>query len=203
MSQRRVKLKIVVIGHSKFTTGEFTTASKVTVNGNFLTKEVISSKEKCVCVYEIWDTAGQEKTQSITTTFFEEVDACVLVYDVSNHFSFETLTDWYHEFDAKAMPSDLDSFPFIVIGNKTDLGKQNVSVQEAEKWCAKMSKKVKIQHFEASAKSNINVDKAFKALMPLCLKVKPVERGAHSDSTTIGESSGDSADVKGGCCVVS
>ena len=48
------------------------------------------------------------------------------------------------------------------------------------------------QHFEVSAKSNINVDKAFDSLAELYLKSKPEEEDAFSDSTTIDTRKGES-----------
>lgn len=153
-------------------------------------------------VMKICDTEVEVKTQSINEKFFSGVNACVLVYDVSDHLSFEGLEDWYEEFRTKSRPSDIDSFPFIVIGNKSDIGKQEVSPDEAREWCKSMSKKVPIQHFEVSAKSNINVDKAFDALAPLYLKSKPAEDDAFGDSTTIDTRKGEK--VNSGCnCVVS
>ena len=149
---------------------------------------------------ELWDTAGQEKVQSVSESFYANVDACVLVYDTSSHFSFETLTDWYNEFDVKAGLEDIKNFPFIVIGNKTDLGKSNVSTTEIDNWCSKMSSKVKIRHFEASALSNINVKKAFDSLAPLFLSTRGTSAEKVPETTAIGGSSDHS---RGGCCIVS
>lgn len=154
-----------------------------------------------VVVMKIWDTAGEEKTQSINEKFFGGVDACVFVYDVTDHYSFEILDDWYAEFDAKAMPRNLDTFPFVVMGNKTDCGKQNVSADEAKAWCRKYSKKLPIQHFEVSAKSNINVDKAFEALAPMFLQSKPKEDDKYGGSTSIGGGEKDGG-TDGGCCLI-
>lgn len=160
-----------------------------------------------VAVMKIWDTAGQEKTESINEKFFSGVDGCILVYDVSNHFSFETLEDWYEEFIAKAIPSDISNFPFLVIGNKTDLGKSNVDKKEVLQWCAKKSRNVKIEYVEASAKSNINVKEAFESFAPLCLKAKPSNAGAYDNTLTLNHGADDdeaaSPSPGGGCCVVS
>lgn len=167
------------------------------------TKEVTLPKQNKVVAMKICDTAVEVKTQSINEKFFAGVNACVLVYDVSDHLSFEGLEDWYEEFRTKARPSDIDMFPFIVIGNKTDIGKQEVTPDEAQDWCRNFSKKIPIQHFEVSAKSNINVDKAFNALAPLYLKSKPAEDDAFGDSTTIDTRKGENVSSGGCSCVVS
>jgi len=45
----------------------------------------------------------------------------VLVYDVNNSKSFDTLDSWRDEFLVQASPMDPESFPFVVIGNKIDV----------------------------------------------------------------------------------
>lgn len=190
-------------------TGNVPDSPTTTVSGNFLTKDVPVPKMGTVAVMKIWDTAGQEKTQSINEKFFAGVDGCILVYDVSSHFSFETLEDWYEEFKAKAMPPSIANFPFLVIGNKTDLGKSNVTPKEALQWCSEKSMNVKIQHFEASAKSNINVKEAFEALAHQCIRCKPSKSGTYDNTLTLnqagetGKADAPSPSPGNGCCVVS
>ncbi|PPD97991.1 hypothetical protein GOBAR_DD04988 [Gossypium barbadense] len=61
----------------------------------------------------------------------------------------------------QADPSDPESFPFIVIGNKIDIDGGNsrmVSEKKARDWCAS---KGNIPYFETSAKEDYNVDEAF------------------------------------------
>lgn len=45
----------------------------------------------------------------------------MLVYDVNNGKSFDTLDSWRDEFLIQASPRDPDSFPFVVLGNKIDV----------------------------------------------------------------------------------
>ena len=40
---------------------------------------------------QIWDTAGQERFQSLGVAFYRGADCCVLVYDVNNNKSYESL----------------------------------------------------------------------------------------------------------------
>eukprot|EP00766_Chilomastix_caulleryi_P003974 gnl/Chilomastix_caulleri/5120.p1 GENE.gnl/Chilomastix_caulleri/5120~~gnl/Chilomastix_caulleri/5120.p1 ORF type:complete len:87 (-),score=8.95 gnl/Chilomastix_caulleri/5120:7-267(-) len=70
---------------------------------------------------QIWDTAGQERFQSLGVAFYRGADACVLVYDVQNVKSFSSLEQWREEFLFQAAPRDPDNFPFVVVGNKTDV----------------------------------------------------------------------------------
>jgi Ras-related protein Rab-7A len=62
---------------------------------------------------QLWDTAGQERFQSLGVAFYRGADCCVLVYDVNNSKSFDTLDSWRDEFLIQASPRDPDNFPFV------------------------------------------------------------------------------------------
>ncbi len=86
---------------------------------------------------QIWDTAGQERYQSLGGKFYRGADACMLVFDRTSVKSFARLQLWRDEFLLLGGPSSPDTFPFIVVGNKSDLeDKVEVSTEEAERWCA-------------------------------------------------------------------
>ena len=53
----------------------------------------------------------------------------------------------------------MNSFPFLVIGNKVDLDeKRKVSTIDAKKFCQQNGD---MPHYESSAKNNTNVENAF------------------------------------------
>jgi Ras-related protein Rab-7A len=110
---------------------------------------------------QLWDTAGQERFQSLGVAFYRGADCCVLVYDVNNVKSFDTLDSWRDEFLIQASPRDPDSFPFVVLGNKIDVEekKRVISQKRAMAFC---QGKGGIPYFETSAKEAINVEQAFE-----------------------------------------
>jgi Ras-related protein Rab-7A len=124
---------------------------------------------------QIWDTAGQERFQSLGVAFYRGADACVLVYDVCNLKSFQQLDSWREEFLIQAMPRDPENFPFIVLGNKVDKpdAERMVSKSKAEGWCREKTKG--IDHFETSAKSNVNVEHAFQKIATMALEQESEE----------------------------
>ncbi|CAL5374082.1 unnamed protein product [Camellia sinensis] len=110
----------------------------------------------------IWDTAGQERFQSLGAAFYRGADCCILVYDVNIPKSFETLQNWHDEFLNQVDPTDPDTFPFVLIGNKVDVDGGNsrvVSEKTAREWCA--SRENSMPYFETSAKEGYNVNDAF------------------------------------------
>ena len=107
---------------------------KPTIGADFSNKEI--SLEDGVVILQIWDTAGQERFQSLSSAFYRGADCCCLVYDVTNPTSFDHLLDWKQVFLTKSQPQNIDTFPFLVIGNKVDLEEQRkVTTIEAKKFC--------------------------------------------------------------------
>ena len=136
MQQRKKNfLKIVILGDSgvgkttllqQYLNGKTTGQSKPTIGADFSKKEILI--DNTVVTLQIWDTAGQEKFQSLGYAFYRGADCCALVYDITSQQSFESLTRWRDGFIENAGPQDTQSFPFVCIGNKLD--------QEAERQVA-------------------------------------------------------------------
>jgi len=174
--RKKVLLKVIILGDSgvgktslmnMYVNKKFTKQYKATIGADFLTKEV-NIDDKLVTM-QIWDTAGQERFQSLGVAFYRGADACVLVYDICDNKSFESLESWMDEFLVQAAPRDPDNFPFIVVGNKLDLAqpRRTVQLNRAKNWCGS---KNNIPLFECSAKESENVDAAFQTVAREALK---------------------------------
>jgi len=94
-------------------------ATQVSIGSNFESKTL--KHEGLDVVIQLWDTAGQERFESLGYAFYRGSNCCMLVYDVSNRASFEALNKWKLNFISNASPADAASFPFMVVGNKSDL----------------------------------------------------------------------------------
>ncbi|GIX76520.1 ras-related protein Rab-7a [Caerostris extrusa] len=97
---------------------------KATIGADFLHQR-LSGGWKNRYFLQIWDTVGQERFQSLGVAFYRGADCVVLVYDVSSPPSYHSLEVWKDEFLIHGAPRDPRNFPFVVIGNKIDLGEQN------------------------------------------------------------------------------
>lgn len=169
-SRKKVLLKVIILGDSgvgktslmnQYVNKKFSTQYKATIGADFLTKEVMVDDR--LVTMQIWDTAGQERFQSLGVAFYRGADCCILVYDINNAKSFETLDSWRDEFLIQASPRDPENFPFVVLGNKIDMeeSKRMVSQKRAMTWC---QSKGNIPYFETSAKEAINVENAFQTI---------------------------------------
>jgi len=168
-------LKVVVLGDSgvgktslleRFVNRRFSQQYKATIGADFLTKDMFVDDRNVNL--QIWDTAGQERYQSLGSAFYRGADACVLVFDITDVKSFESLETWRDEFLVSASAPDPQHFPFVVLGNKCDLESQRaVPSRRAQQWCAS---KGDIPYFETSAKENILIDKAFDVVVTNALR---------------------------------
>eukprot|EP00922_Rhytidocystis_sp_ex-Travisia-forbesii_P065323 GHVS01097064.1.p1 GENE.GHVS01097064.1~~GHVS01097064.1.p1 ORF type:complete len:211 (+),score=35.05 GHVS01097064.1:30-662(+) len=178
--RKRALLKVIILGDSgvgktslmnQYVNKKFTNQYKATIGADFLTKDVVIDDKQVTL--QIWDTAGQERFQSLGVAFYRGADCCVLVFDLTNPKSFESLDSWRDEFLVQASPRDPDNFPFVAIGNKLDeSAKRKVSGTRSSGWC---KSKNDIPYFETSAKNAVNVDQAFEEIARKALKQEHTE----------------------------
>lgn len=103
---------------------------------------------------QIWDTAGQERFRTITTSYFRGAQGILLVYDVTDRRSFESIRNWISQIQQHA---DVHVNK-ILVGNKCDmLHEKVVSTEEGQK----LAKEFGIDFWECSAKNDINVEQSF------------------------------------------
>jgi small GTP-binding protein len=80
---------------------------------------------------QIWDTAGQEKFQSVTSIYYKGAHGALCVFDISKRESFENLNNWIYILRQQA-GEDVEIF---IIGNKVDLDhKREVDFDEAKEF---------------------------------------------------------------------
>jgi len=156
--------KIVFIGDSgvgksaiitRFADNVFNECYISTIGVDFKIKSVMHNG-KCAKL-QIWDTAGQERFRTITTSYYRGAHGIVIVYDVTDLYSFQNIKYWFEEIKKY----NDQNIPIMLIGNKTDIpNKRIVSKSDAESFASQYG----LTYIETSAKSDTNVDKAFQLL---------------------------------------
>ncbi len=114
---------------------------------------------------QIWDTAGQEKFQSLGFGYYRGTNGAILVFDLTDRKSFDSLAMWRKQLIDNANPLDPTNFPVVVLGNKSDLQDRKVSTEEAKAWCFENGKS---QYLETDAIKGIFVDQAFFKIAEIC-----------------------------------
>lgn len=105
----------------------------------------------------IWDTSGQDKFSFIIKAYYRNISAAILVFDLTNTKSFESIESWHKDLMDK-MENTASVLPIILVGNKCDLHKSRVITAEQ---CMNLANKLNCTYIETSAKENINIEKVF------------------------------------------
>jgi Ras-related protein Rab-2A len=154
-------LKFIIVGESsvgksnillRFTDNRFQSSHDLTIGVEFATK--IISKQNTIYKLQIWDTAGQEAFRSITRSYYRGTICCLMVYDVTNRTSFESLIFWINDLKKYCDPDTM----IILVGNKTDLRTdRKVTTVEGKEFADTHN----ISFFETSAKTGDKISDCF------------------------------------------
>jgi GTPase KRas protein len=154
-----------------------------------------------VALLDVLDTAGQEEYSAMREQYMRTGEGFLLVYSITSRQSFEEITTFQQQI---LRVKDKDYFPMVVVGNKCDLeGEREVSRQEGEA----LARSFGCKFIETSAKSRINVDKAFYDIVR---EIRRYNREMQGYSTNSGNTSGangppkpmdmDNGEQEAGCC---
>ena len=111
---------------------------------------------------QLWDTSGQGRFSTIIRSYSRGAQGILLVYDITNKWSFNGLNRWLQEVREHA-----PGIPMILMGNRLHLAfKRQISEQEAEKF----SHKHNMSFFEVSPLCNFNVRESFAELARVVLQ---------------------------------
>jgi len=128
-----------------------------------------------------FDTAGQERFRTLTSGYYTNTTAAVIVYDVNDEQSYTELPNWVRDVNRYGKEPVL-----MILANKTDLGKGNIDLDEAQSY----AEANRCKFFAVSAKEGTNMDEAFDCLLQAIIKKKG------------GETQPVVEEKKSGCCVI-
>ena len=166
--EKLYEIKIVLLGDpavgksslvQRFCQDKFEENYKLTIGGAYLQKEV-RLKNGDTLKLHIWDTGGQEKFRSMASLYYKDAVAAILVYDVANGETLESLDYW-----VKELKENVDNTNFIIslAGNKSDLPNEmkKLSYNDGKKFSK--DKDIPV-FFETSAKTGVGVKELFTSL---------------------------------------
>ncbi|KAK3834691.1 MAG: rab11 protein [Linnemannia elongata] len=164
--------KIVLIGDSgvgksnllsRFTRGDFNLESKSTIGVDFGARTVQVEDGKMIKA-QIWDTAGQERYRAITSAYYRGAVGALLLYDITQHGTYESVSRWLSEVREHADPNII----VMMVGNKSDLRHlRSIHTEEAKGFAEENG----LMFIETSALDATNVDIAFTNLLTEIYKV--------------------------------
>jgi small GTP-binding protein len=113
----------------------------------------------------LWDIAGQVKFDTMRQQFYLGTDGVVLVFDLTNPKTFDSIPKWYQDIRNKL--NKTRKIIGFVVGNKNDLvNKKIINVEKA----TTLADNFNLEYIETSALTGVNVEKAFYNVAKLLLK---------------------------------
>ena len=167
------KIKIYVLGNT--TVGKTSYIFKLTQNffhENYVATfgidyhtEIMKLSNGIEYSVNFYDTAGQERYHSIALNFIRSCDGIILMYDITDEKSFNSIPKWMEDINDNMNPN----YPIILLGNKSDLeGERMISKEAGEE----LAKKYDISFFETSNKDGKNVNEAWLDLSNKIINIK-------------------------------
>ena len=156
-----LKFKLIVVGDqntgkscilNRFANNTFQENYQATIGLDFQTKNVtIHNQDIRLTLY---DTAGQEKFRSLIPMYIREAQIILLVYDITNKESFDSIPKWFSDI----LNVKNDEAVFVLIGNKIDLtNSRKISYNEGKR----LANEKNIIFEELSAKNGTNFNDLF------------------------------------------
>ncbi len=113
----------------------------------------------------MYDTAGGERFRTLTSNYYLNSDAALLMYSVEDSYSFERLKD---EVDNAMKFVNPDEFVWVIVGHKSDLNCE-ISEDTIAAWAAELDTRL---NFYASSKTGENVVQLFDKVVSHVHKIR-------------------------------
>ena len=158
-------VKVVLLGDSgvgktclitRYISETFEQNTASTNGASYASKKVNYDKLKKTITLDIWDTAGQEKYKALTKFFYKDAAIAILVYDITQKQSFESIKSYWYE---QVKENGEKTVVLGIVGNKSDLYEQEeVPENEARQFAQSIGAIFAL----TSAKMNTGVDALFE-----------------------------------------
>ena len=139
-------------------TDKFEEKSGTTVGVDLKIYEIKDEVKNQRIIFQIWDTAGEEKYKSIVSQYYKKISGAIIVYDITNKKSFENVDIWFEQLQK--------NIEIILVRNKQDLKERVIQYKEGKS----KAEKYKIIFYEVSAITNRNIKEVFSCLFENIIK---------------------------------
>jgi len=113
---------------------------------------------------EFWEIGGQENYVQMADMFCRDAFGAILMFDVQNKQSLESLLKWKQSLDASVRLNDNKSIPTVLVANKCDLETSSswLMPDMLDSFCKKNNI---LTYFYASVRKNVNLENICKDLI--------------------------------------
>jgi small GTP-binding protein len=186
------RFKVVFVGNSsvgktsiimRYCDQSFFEDRPPTIGSAFVTREITTEYGRASL--QIWDTAGQERYRSLVPMYSRGAAIAVVVFDLTNHESFEDIGMWIDQVKSEAS----HDCQIVIAANKSDLTAA-IEMSEIDQWARDRNLDV----VYVSAKRGDNVNLLFDAVIG---HLPAAAFRLHSPDVTIDDST---PSAKARCC---
>jgi len=103
-------------------------------------------------VFNVWDTAGQEKFGGLRDGYYVGGQAAIIMFDVTSRITYKSVQIWHRD-----LTRVCENIPIVLCGNKVDVKDRKVKPKHINFH----RRSPNIQYYDISAKSNYNFEKPF------------------------------------------
>ena len=195
-------LKVVLIGDSgigktcimaRFIKNKFDPNTIASITAQFIQK-ILEFPDGKKITFHFWDTAGQEQYHSLAKIFYKDADVVILVYDITNLQSFNSMKDDWYKNVVNCGKKDV---LFGVAANKSDLYEERqVDDDEGEKF----AKSIGGIFMPTSAKNYTGITELFDAIGQKILNKDDFDFFTKEKKETIKNLKESKNESKSGCC---
>eukprot|EP01105_Mastigella_eilhardi_P021823 TRINITY_DN5313_c0_g1_i1.p1 TRINITY_DN5313_c0_g1~~TRINITY_DN5313_c0_g1_i1.p1 ORF type:complete len:212 (+),score=70.57 TRINITY_DN5313_c0_g1_i1:46-636(+) len=158
--------KIVIVGDGgvgksaitiQLTQNHFIVEYDPTIENSY--RKTINIDNEGVCVLDILDTAGQEEYSAMRDQYFRTGHGFIIVYSVVDQSSFASVSNYRLQI---LRVKEQETYPMVFCANKVDCTTDRV-VSTADG--SNLAKSIKVPYLETSAKTRLNIENAFIAIV--------------------------------------
>ncbi|OWZ14084.1 Ras family GTPase [Phytophthora megakarya] len=172
-------LKVIVVGNgnvgktsmtTRYAKGRYTGTYKKTIGVDFMEKTVELRDLGETINLMIWDTAGQEEFDTLTSRYYKGAGAVIYVFSTVDRASFDDLPKW-----KRKVEEECGNICSVLVQNKIDLEDDAAMTRDEVE---DMADFVNMRLYRSCVQDNINVGEVFRYLCRRFLK-----RGDDGDET--------------------
>lgn len=163
MAQPFFEFKLLLVGDPavgktslilRFVEDRFDKEYKASIGVDIMSRTI--NIEDKVARLVIWDIASQEKFKRFRSSFYQQANGILLVFDLTRQETFENVDDWVRE-----VREHTESIEMVLIGNKSDLITQRkIGSSVILEWIERHG----CSYVETSALTGEAVEEAFQKL---------------------------------------
>jgi len=165
-------VKVITVGNGavgktslirRFCEGVFTGVYQKTLAVDFVEKQdfVVPGVEEPVTLH-VWDTAGQEEYDAITSGYYRGALGCILCFASDDRKSLNDLEKW-----KKKVEEECPNIPMIIAQTKMDLMNDNAKDIIPKEDAEAKAKELGLMLYRTSVKDNTNVREVFEGTVTM------------------------------------